>query len=244
MQIANADFTRNPLSPSRSVDMSTEGTRPSKYRYELSAEEREKFDAALAAVTRIKATFEDWTIIGHAIVAARKYADRGGGRKTFQDILSEQRIMPPLDKATVSRLEKIMAHLAEVQQWRATLTEPQRVAWSSPMSVVARCTVFMLEKERRRATTPRKPTRLESALEENAALKAEVESYRRVGDCGFSRQDRATDIAGVLMSGLPEPKQRAVMKELVRKLGTRQQRKAFGLEAALDPIEESAHGQA
>ena len=192
----------------------------------------------------MRATFDDWITIGHAIVAARKYADRERGRKAFQYILADQRIMPPLGKPEISRLERVMAHLSEVRKWRETLADNQLIAWASPRSIINRCPTFTVEKERRRAATPRKPTRLESALEENAALKAEVESYRRVGDCGFSRQDRATDIAGVLMSGLPEPKQRAVMKELVRKLGTRQQRKAFGLEAALDPIEESAHGQA
>jgi hypothetical protein len=62
------------------------------HRYELSPEDQEKVDAALAAITRVKAAFDDWLIIGHAIAAARKHADRVGGRKAFQTILAEQRI--------------------------------------------------------------------------------------------------------------------------------------------------------
>jgi hypothetical protein len=212
------------------------------YRYELLPEDREKFDTAVAAVMRMRAKFDDWITIGHAIVAARKYADRERGRKVFQDILAEQRIMPPLDKAEISRLEKVMARLPEVRKWHGTLTENQQIAWASPRSIINRCPVFKIEKERQRATAPRKPTRLESALEENVALKAEVENFRRGGDYGFSRLDRPADIVGLLERGLSEPKQRAVMKELVRKLGSRKQREAFNLEAALDSTEESTHG--
>jgi hypothetical protein len=132
MQIENFDSVRKAYSQSRSV-----GT--TNYRYEISPEDREKFDAAAAAIIRMRATFDDWITIGHAIIAARTYADRLGGRKAFQDILAEQRIMPPLDKAEMSRLEKVMAHLAEVQQWRETLAENQQIAWASPKSIINRC---------------------------------------------------------------------------------------------------------
>jgi hypothetical protein len=171
-----------------------------------------------------------WITIGYATIAARKHADRVGERKAFQHILAEQRIMPPLDKAAVSHLERVMARLPDVLKWRETLTEHQRIAWATPRSIINHCPIFKIEKERRRAVAPRKATRLENALEENAALKIEVESYRRVGDFEFSSQDRAADIAGLLCRGLNEHKQRAVMKELVRKLGTAKQREAFGLE--------------
>jgi hypothetical protein len=210
-----------------SVDVSTEGTRQTNYRYELLAEDRAKFDAALSAVARIKATFDDWVVIGHAVVAARKYAERVGGRQTFHSVLAEQQIMPPLDKAVISRLEKIMHRLDAVVKWRATLTEQQRIAWASPTSIVNRCTVFKIEKEQRRVVAPRKPTRLESAQEENRALKVEVERHRRPGkDYGFRNEDQATDIADLLTRTLSELKQRELMTELVRRLGTRKQQQA------------------
>jgi hypothetical protein len=227
MYVVTPDSTHN----TRSVDVSTERDRRN-YHYELSVEDREKVDAALAAVTRIKATFGDYVIIGHAIVAARKHADRIGSRKAFPYILAEQRIMPPLDKATVSRLEKIMARLPDVEKWRATLTEPQRFAWSGPTSILNHCDVFKIEREKRRAAAPRNPTRLDNALEENRDLKVQVERYRRAGDDhGFRKEDRAVDIADLLTRVLNENKQHAVMRELVRRLGTKRQREAFGLES-------------
>jgi hypothetical protein len=226
MYVTAPDSERKPQDPSRSV-----GT--TNYRHEVSLEEREKFDAALAAITRIKTTFDDWVIIGHAVVAARKYADRVSGRKVFHSLLFENGIMPPLDKATVSHLQNVMARLPEVLRWRKTvLTEHQRIAWASPRSIINRCPVFKIEKQQMRAATPRKATRLEIALEENISLKVEVERYRlTVGDdYGFNRQDRGADIVAVLTRGLSERKQHAVMVELVRQLGTKKQREVFGLE--------------
>jgi hypothetical protein len=225
MQIANPNSAHNPRYSSRSV-----GT--TNYRHEVSAEEREKFDAALAVITRIKTTFDDWVIIGDAVVTARKYADRVGARKAFHGLLAEQGIMPPLDKATVSHLEKVMARLPEVRKWREkVLTEHQRIAWASPRSVINRCPVFQIEKEKRRAATPRKPTRWESMQEENLALKKEVERHRRsVGDdCSFSRKDGPKAIADVIESALPEHKQCALLVELVKRFGTKKQREVFGL---------------
>jgi hypothetical protein len=203
----------------------------SNYRYEMSPEAREKFDAALAAITRIKATFGDWTIIGQAIVAARKHADRVGGRKAFHCILAEQRISPPLDTSEISRLEKVMARLPEVLKWREALAENQQIAWAAPRSIINHCPVFAIEREKRRAATSRKPTRWESMQEENLALKKEVERHRRsVGDdCGFNRKDGPKAIADVIVSALPEHKQHALIAELVSRVGTEKQREAFGL---------------
>jgi hypothetical protein len=196
--------------PSGSVDTSTERDGRN-HHYELSSEDREKVDAALAAITRIKASFDDWVIIGHFVLAARKHADRVGNRRTFQTILAEQRIMPPLDKATVSRVEKFMARLPDVVKWRATLTEAQRFAWSGPTSIVNHCDVFKLEKEKQRAATSPRPTRLDNALS------------------SFNRKDQADDIVAVLTRGLTPHKQRRVMIGLVSKLGTAKERNAFGL---------------
>jgi hypothetical protein len=90
----------------------------------------------------------------------------------------------------------------------------------------------LTEHKLKRPGAPRKSTRLDNALEENRALKVENEHYRRAGgdDCGFSRKDMPANIVMVLTRGLSEYKQHAVMVELVRQLGTKKQRAAFGLE--------------
>jgi hypothetical protein len=101
-----------------------------------------KLEKALEAVKRIKAQFEDWLTIGHAVVDVRSYANRVGGRQTFMKTLRGCGIMQSLDKGTVSRLERIMNSLDEVKSWRHTLTQQQRLAWSSPRSIVSRCPAF------------------------------------------------------------------------------------------------------
>ena len=50
--------------------------------------------------------------------------------------------MPALEKGTVSRLERIMASLDEVLEWRHTLTPQQRFEWSSPRSIISHCPAF------------------------------------------------------------------------------------------------------
>jgi hypothetical protein len=203
----------------------------SNYRHNVSDEEGALGDAAVEEIERQRRSFDSWVCIGRAILAFRRRAEIIGGRQTFMQILEERKIAPPLDKGMISRLEKVMAHLGEVQKWRATLTEPQRIAWSSPQSVISRCPVFNADKEKHRAATPRKPTRWQSMQEENLALKKEVERYSRSAgdDCGFSRKDNPKAIAAAIVSALPEHKQRALLAELVSRVGTKKQREAFGL---------------
>jgi hypothetical protein len=59
----------------------------------------------------------EWTVIGKAVVATRARADRIGGGKIFR-ILEQQglsMVVPPV------------ANLVAVEDWRADLTENQRV---------------------------------------------------------------------------------------------------------------------
>jgi hypothetical protein len=126
-------------------------------------------------------------------------------------------------------LLRILENRDTVLQWYDPLSASDKFKWSTPRSIINHCPVFKIERERRRVAMPRNPSRLENALEENAALKTEVERYRRAGDdYGFRKEDRPSDIVGVLTRALSEHKQRCVMNELVRKLGTRKQREAFG----------------
>jgi hypothetical protein len=104
---------------------------------------------------------------------------------------------------------------------------PIRRDWTHPRSIVRHCTLFHPAPA---PSAPRKPTRLDNALEENRALKEEVERFRRAGDdYGFRREDRATDIADLVLRSLSEHKSRAVMIALVRRFGTHKQCEAFGI---------------
>jgi hypothetical protein len=123
----------------------------------LDAEEMAIFDAARAAVTLLKKTFDTWVVIGRAVVAARTRADRLGGGKTFRRILEQQGLAAVVPPATATRLEAIMAKLVEVESWRAkTLTENQRFQWASPSAVFKHCPAFAKDREARRPKMPRK----------------------------------------------------------------------------------------
>jgi hypothetical protein len=109
---------------------------------DLSMEEVAIFENARNAVGLLKKTFETWTVIGKAVVAARTRADRVGGGKTFRRILDQQGLGMVVPPATATRLEAIMASLVAVEEWRAGLTDKQRFNWASPSAVFKRCPVF------------------------------------------------------------------------------------------------------
>jgi hypothetical protein len=79
------------------------------------------------------------------------------GREAFMRVLEAYGIMPPLEKGTVSRLERIMASLDEVEEWRQTLTPKQRIEWSSPRSIISHCPAFRPARpqETKRRSSPR-----------------------------------------------------------------------------------------
>jgi hypothetical protein len=135
---------------------------------DLSMDEVTIFEAARNAVTLLKKTFETWTVIGKAVVAARTRADRVGGGKTFRRILEQQGLAMVVPPATATRLEAIMAHLADVEAWRAGLTDNQRFRWAAPSAVFKHCPMFAKDRTKLRpAMKPRRPSKmnLEAAID-------------------------------------------------------------------------------
>jgi len=107
----------------------------------LTEEENILFANARAALVTLRKTFETWTVIGKAVVAARARADRIGGGKTFRRILEQQGLgeLPP---ATATRLEQVVARLDEVTAWHNDLSPSRQIAWAAPTTVFKRCPVF------------------------------------------------------------------------------------------------------
>jgi hypothetical protein len=104
------------------------------------------FEAARrAGHTLRKSSFEDWTLVGEAVVIARTYGNRAVGRKertnVFRSILSTQGLGWLTERSSVPclvHLEQMMSRLEEVLKWRAGLSEQERTAWASPQSVYLR----------------------------------------------------------------------------------------------------------
>jgi hypothetical protein len=160
------------------------------------------FDAARSAVTLLKKTLATWLMIGEAVVRAREIADRRGGRKTFMRLIEQQGLSKIVDKATASRLLRIMENRIEVERWHQSLNEDQQVRWASPTAVFKHCPIFAIEKpEGERKPSPYAQLKEEhvKALQENYQLK-----QREDGD-SFKPSDKADDIA-IAIIGMLETK--------------------------------------
>jgi hypothetical protein len=193
---------------------------------DLNDVERKVFEDGASAIRDVEALFvEKWCPVGRAVVLARACAKRINKKNAYLRILQERGIA--IDGPTCSHLLRIMDNLDAVLRWHGALPANKKREWTHPRSVVRHCDLFNPPKPE----APKKPTRLDNALEENRDLKVQIERYRRAGDDhGFRKEDRAVDIADLLTRVLNESKQHALMRELVRKLGTKKQREAFGLD--------------
>jgi hypothetical protein len=117
----------------------------------FSAAEQEIFAVARAAGEHLRRTsFDQWCAIGRAVEVAHRHADAGGGSSKvravrFRAILTEQELAWLGDsngRTEMGRLRRIMAKLKEVEKWRSTLSDHERVKWSSPQSIWNRAPIF------------------------------------------------------------------------------------------------------
>jgi hypothetical protein len=115
------------------------------------------FEAAKEAAGLLKKTFEHWLVIGKAVTVAREIADREGGRQTFMRLIEQQGLGKVVDKATASRLLRIMRNLDAVRAWRETLTEGQQIDWAGPRSICRRCPALKPPPKPRAAKAPARP---------------------------------------------------------------------------------------
>jgi hypothetical protein len=100
----------------------------------LSDAESEIFSRARVAVDGLRrTTFDQWIVLGHAVVAARNIANRIGGRQTFRRVLCEQGLewLCIRGRSTAAHLEGVMKELPKVMAWREGLSEYEKVRWSN-----------------------------------------------------------------------------------------------------------------
>jgi hypothetical protein len=238
VNLSSPERNRIPHDPSGSVV--TNNRDEGNYRHNISDEERALGDAAVEEIERQRRSFDSWVRIGHAVAAFRRRAEIIGGRQTFMQILEERKIVPPLSKAMISWLERIAPRLYDVQRWRATLTEYQRIHWSSPQSIVQRCPVF--RKPKSVNDDPPKPTRAQKAEQAlSDALCREHEKDREIArlkqddsDFRFRRQDKRADVYGGLKRTFSKGVLLSLAADIISDFGTRRQREVFGLK---DPDE-------
>lgn len=124
------------------------GVTPVKTRDEdIVARGREAFER-LKSSTAL--TFDHWKATGDALVVGRQlcmklaHTTMPRGKKYNMEFSRWLEANSPLDEIHESDrrdLFKVMDHLAEIEEWRATLTEGQRASWNSPSTIwrVSRC---------------------------------------------------------------------------------------------------------
>jgi hypothetical protein len=109
----------------------------------LSERELEIFAEARAAGDGLRRGFDEWVTIGRALQVARQHADAPGGShvargKLFRDVLDAQGL-DWVSRNDRSQILRMMSKLPVIEKWRGTLTDHQRVRWSSPQSIMNRC---------------------------------------------------------------------------------------------------------
>jgi hypothetical protein len=150
------------------------------------------------------------------VVRARDIADRRGGGKTFMRLIQQQGLARVVNKATASRLLRIMEHLPQVTAWHETLTDKQQIEWAAPTTILKHCPVFAEPKpdktERPMTKAEQDRQALAVALEENERLK------RKDGDTFDAAKDTPRNIALALFGQLePYPgKAKRVLAELTK----------------------------
>jgi hypothetical protein len=109
----------------------------------LTPDERTYVEAGLAALALLRKTFESWVSVGRAIQTLRAKAVRMGTRKAFARLLDQQGFGEfNKDRATCTRLLRIMENLGEVSAWHAALEPKRQKAWAHPSTVFLHCPIF------------------------------------------------------------------------------------------------------
>jgi hypothetical protein len=144
----------------------------------LTPDERTYIEAGLSALALLRKTFESWVTVGRAIQTLREKADRMGTRKAFARLLEQQGFGEfNKDRATCTRLLRVIENLGEVSAWHAGLEPKQQKAWAHPSTVFLHCPAF--KKPKAQGTKPRtaKPD-LDALMAEHEELKAAYNKLR------------------------------------------------------------------
>jgi hypothetical protein len=186
----------------------------------LSEQANIKMEAARQAFLALRKTFGHWVMIGDGIVALRARADELGGRKTFHRLLEQQGFGTFIKaKAVLSRLEKIMARLPEVEKWHRGLSEKQQIDWSSPSAVLKHCPIFITDGTSKPRPQPAvaKPQNLAKVMEQQEQRIEELEQELDTARAPLTVEQHFK-AAFALLKDEPEPvvmKHIAVLKNLL-----------------------------
>jgi hypothetical protein len=173
----------------------------------FSSSEDTQLEAAREAWFGQKRTFERWLVIGRGVRILRQRADRLHGRQTFARLMAEQgfKMDGPkperqFEKATVTRLIRVIDHESEVIAWHKKLAPFQQIAWASPDAIIRHCPIFANPNE-----GPKEPSAFELLKRANIALQEENHRLMKTsqdGDTWSAKDDTPKDIALAMIGQL------------------------------------------
>ena len=109
----------------------------------LNEQRRVYVEQARNGMAILRKTFETWVGVGRGLKALHDMADEIGGKRTYDRLRESEGLgKDVINKTRSSRLIAIIDNLAEVEKWRAQLTDKQRFEWASPEAVHRHCPVF------------------------------------------------------------------------------------------------------
>jgi hypothetical protein len=172
-------------------------------------------------------TWDDWLQVGAALGILRTEAMREAhvndpfGRiynEAFGALLGKFGF-ENIDKGDRARLFEVMDKLAEIERWRATLTQSQRLPLNHPTTVLRRWKTAMVvtsPQDPRKASAVAKLKQSIVALsEENHRLKREVDAG---GGVLWTFNDKAEEIAATMLTKLSPAKAKRVAETILNKL--------------------------
>ena len=179
------------------------------------------------AMARKRRAWEDWLAIakalqiGRADVMRELHTNEPHGRryeKAFGDWLVAHSFKE-IDKGARSRLLDCLAHIVEIEKWRAGLTDLKRFKFKHPDTVLRKWRASTVVPD---PNAPKKVSRTQvlhdsivALQEENDRYKAEIE--RGGGDL-WTPEDRPKDIADIIVAKLSKSKAEKVARAILSAL--------------------------
>jgi hypothetical protein len=176
------------------------------------------------AMERKRRAWEDWLDIAEALQAGRTEVTRAlhtnetHGRR-FEKAMSEWLVankFKEIDKGTRSRLLDCLKHKAEIQTWRARLTDSERWKFNHPDAVLKKWKAATVVPDPNAPPKVSPIQKLKDSLvtlqEENDRMRREIQ--RGGGDL-WSAEDRPRDIAKIILGKLTKAKAEKVAREIL-----------------------------
>jgi hypothetical protein len=183
------------------------------------------------AMERLQRGYEDWMNIAEALEvgrtesmrAAHTNAPQGKRYEKFMGEWLRSHSFHVIDKSTRTHLLECRKHRAEIDKWRATLTEADRFRFNHPHTVLRKWRAATVVPD---VNAPRgKPShvaKLKEAIavldEENYRMRREIE--RGGGDL-WAPDDTPEDIATVMVGKLSLNKAERVARAILKKLNNK-----------------------